>query len=169
MRAIFPDRRNFVEQPAMIAACLAAMAGSALAKPAGRAGERDASFGKDGKPDPTFGTGGLLITDLGLGNPAAPGGTYSGPSIGIRSVVIDSQDRIVLSGGYVTELANCRDRRPVLLGGRRTGAAADGLQRQRQPELRVRLVQLPDAEDGRPDRDDGHAHRQDPAARRRTA
>src|SRR5271156_5921345 len=34
---------------AMIAACLAAMAGSASAKPAYRAGERDASFGKDGK------------------------------------------------------------------------------------------------------------------------
>jgi uncharacterized delta-60 repeat protein len=64
-------------------------------------------FGANGKPDPTFGTGGKLITDLGLGAPAAPGGTYSGPSIGIRSVVIDSQDRIVLSGGYVTELANC--------------------------------------------------------------
>ena len=28
-------------------------------------------FTADGKPDPTFGTDGLLITDLGLGNPAA--------------------------------------------------------------------------------------------------
>jgi uncharacterized delta-60 repeat protein len=64
-------------------------------------------FNADGKPDTSFGTGGKLITDLGLGSPAAPGGTYSGPSIGIRSVVIDSQNRIVLSGGYVTELANC--------------------------------------------------------------
>lgn len=64
-------------------------------------------FDANGKPDAGFGTDGRLITDLGLGNPAAPGGTYSGPSIGIRSVVIDSQNRIVLSGGYVTELANC--------------------------------------------------------------
>jgi uncharacterized delta-60 repeat protein len=64
-------------------------------------------FDADGKPDPTFGTDGMLVTDLGLGAPAASGGTYGGPSIGLRSVVIDSQDRIVLSGGYVTELANC--------------------------------------------------------------
>jgi uncharacterized delta-60 repeat protein len=64
-------------------------------------------FDADGKPDATFGTDGRLITDLGLGNPAAPGGTYGGPSIGIRSVVTDSQNRIVISGGYVTELSNC--------------------------------------------------------------
>jgi uncharacterized delta-60 repeat protein len=64
-------------------------------------------FDADGKPDPTFGTDGMLITDLGLGAPAASGGTYRGPSIGLRSVVIDSQNRIVVSGGYVTELATC--------------------------------------------------------------
>ena len=64
-------------------------------------------FAADGKPDPTFGTDGLLITDLGLGDPAAAGGTYGGPSVGLRSVVIDSQNRIIVSGGYVTELAKC--------------------------------------------------------------
>jgi uncharacterized delta-60 repeat protein len=61
-------------------------------------------FDADGKPDPTFGTDGMLITDLGLGAPATPGGAYGGPSVGLRSVAIDSQNRIVLSGGYVTEL-----------------------------------------------------------------
>jgi uncharacterized delta-60 repeat protein len=64
-------------------------------------------FTPEGKPDSSFGTGGLLITDLGLGTPAAPGGAYSGPSVGLRSVTIDSQNRIVVSGGYVTELAKC--------------------------------------------------------------
>jgi uncharacterized delta-60 repeat protein len=64
-------------------------------------------FDADGSPDRTFGTGGRLVTDLGLGAPAAPGGPYSGPSVGIRSVVTDAQNRIVISGGYVTELSHC--------------------------------------------------------------
>lgn len=64
-------------------------------------------FDASGKPDPTFGTDGMLITDLGLGAPAAAGGTYYGPSVGLRSVTIDSQNRIVISGGYVTELSTC--------------------------------------------------------------
>jgi uncharacterized delta-60 repeat protein len=64
-------------------------------------------FNVNGTPDRSFGTDGLLITDLGLGNPAAAGGSYGGPSVGLRSVAIDSQNRIVVSGGYVTELAKC--------------------------------------------------------------
>jgi uncharacterized delta-60 repeat protein len=65
-------------------------------------------FDADGKPDRSFGTDGMLITDLGLGEPTTGEGTYGGPSVGLRSVVIDSQNRIVLSGGYVTELpAKC--------------------------------------------------------------
>jgi uncharacterized delta-60 repeat protein len=67
-------------------------------------------FDADGSPDSTFGTDGRLITDLGLGSPVAGGGTYGGPSIGIRSVVVDSRNRIVISGGYVTELADCSSR-----------------------------------------------------------
>ncbi|MBS1892843.1 MAG: hypothetical protein JST59_16230 [Actinobacteria bacterium] len=67
-------------------------------------------FDADGRPDRSFGDGGRLITDLGLGAPVAGGGTYGGPSIGIRSVVIDPQNRIVISGGYVTELAGCSSR-----------------------------------------------------------
>ncbi|OJU81088.1 MAG: hypothetical protein BGO11_16355 [Solirubrobacterales bacterium 70-9] len=64
-------------------------------------------FTAAGKPDPTFGTDGVLITDFGLGDPAAPGGTYTGPSVGLRSVTVDSQNRIIVSGGYVTELSKC--------------------------------------------------------------
>jgi uncharacterized delta-60 repeat protein len=65
-------------------------------------------FAANGKPDRSFGTDGSLITDLGLGDPTTAEGTYGGPSVGLRSVVIDSQNRIVLSGGYVTELpARC--------------------------------------------------------------
>jgi uncharacterized delta-60 repeat protein len=64
-------------------------------------------FTPEGKPDSSFGTKGMLITDLGLGAPAAPGGPYSGPSVGLRSVTTDSQNRIIVSGGYVTELSKC--------------------------------------------------------------
>src|ERR1700760_698220 len=60
-----------------------------------------------GKPDPTFGTKGVLITEFGLGAPKTKEGTYGGASIGLRSVTTDSQNRIVISGGYVTELAGC--------------------------------------------------------------
>jgi uncharacterized delta-60 repeat protein len=64
-------------------------------------------FDAGGKPDPTFGTDGMLITDLGLGAPVSGTGIYPGPSVGLRSVVIDPQNRIVLSGGYVTEVGKC--------------------------------------------------------------
>jgi uncharacterized delta-60 repeat protein len=60
-----------------------------------------------GKPDPTFGTKGLLVTEFGLGAPKTKEGTYGGASVGLRSVTTDSQNRIVVSGGYVTELAGC--------------------------------------------------------------
>ena len=61
-------------------------------------------FTAAGKPDPSFGTDGTLITELGLGAPRTASGTYGGPSVGLRSVTIDSQNRILLSGGYVTEV-----------------------------------------------------------------
>jgi uncharacterized delta-60 repeat protein len=64
-------------------------------------------FNADGKPDQTFATHGRLITEFGLGNPKTKEGTYGGPSVGLRSVAIDSQNRIIVSGGYVTELAEC--------------------------------------------------------------
>jgi uncharacterized delta-60 repeat protein len=64
-------------------------------------------FNADGTPDPSFGSGGVLVTDFGLGAPKAAGGSYSGASVGLRDVTIDSQDRIVVSGGYVTEVGGC--------------------------------------------------------------
>jgi uncharacterized delta-60 repeat protein len=64
-------------------------------------------FDANGQPDATFGTKGRLITEFGLGSPVAGGGTYSGASIGLRDVVVDSQNRIILTGGYVTELSKC--------------------------------------------------------------
>jgi uncharacterized delta-60 repeat protein len=68
-------------------------------------------FTVNGAPDPSFGDGGTLITDFGLGAPKGAGGQpYVSPSVGLRSVVIDSQDRPVISGGYVKEFGDCSSR-----------------------------------------------------------
>jgi uncharacterized delta-60 repeat protein len=64
-------------------------------------------FDADGKRDPSFGKNGMLITEFGLGAPKTSEGTYAGASVGLRSVAIDPNNRIVVSGGYVTELGNC--------------------------------------------------------------
>lgn len=66
-------------------------------------------FNVDGTPDSSFGSGGTLITDFGLGAPKAGGGKYPGASVGLRDLVIDSQNRLVVSGGYVTELGECEE------------------------------------------------------------
>jgi uncharacterized delta-60 repeat protein len=64
-------------------------------------------FNADGSPDASFGSGGTLVTNFNLPAPKAAGGKYPGTSVGIASLAIDSQNRIVLSGGVVTELASC--------------------------------------------------------------
>jgi uncharacterized delta-60 repeat protein len=64
-------------------------------------------FTPTGSLDTSFGSGGMVISTLGLTAPKGPGGTYPGASVGLRDVVIDSQNRIVVTGGYVNELAEC--------------------------------------------------------------
>jgi uncharacterized delta-60 repeat protein len=64
-------------------------------------------FNADGTADASFGNGGTLVTDFGLGAPKASGGPYPGASVGIRDIVIDSQNRPVLTGAYVDELLDC--------------------------------------------------------------
>lgn len=64
-------------------------------------------FNGDGSADASFGNGGTLVTDFGLGAPKTAGGRYPGASVGIRDVVIDSQNRPVLTGAYVDELLDC--------------------------------------------------------------
>ena len=65
-------------------------------------------FNADGSPDASFGNGGTLVTDLGLPTPKAGGGRYPGASVGIANLAIDSQDRILITGGVVTELGCTR-------------------------------------------------------------
>lgn len=65
-------------------------------------------FTPTGAPDPSFGDGGTLVTDFGLAAPKGAGGqSYVSPSVGLRSVVVDSQGRPIVSGGYVKEFGNC--------------------------------------------------------------
>ncbi len=65
-------------------------------------------FTADGALDPSFGSGGMLITTFGLKAPKAAGGLYPSASVGVADIAIDSENRIVVSGGVVTELSTCR-------------------------------------------------------------
>jgi uncharacterized delta-60 repeat protein len=65
-------------------------------------------FNANGSPDATFGSGGTLVTNFNLPAPKAAGGTrYPGASVGIAGLAIDALNRIVLTGGVVTELSGC--------------------------------------------------------------
>lgn len=61
-------------------------------------------FDADGSIDPSFGEGGMVVSDLGFKAPSAPGGPYLGASVGLRDVTVDAENRPVVTGGYVTEL-----------------------------------------------------------------
>jgi uncharacterized delta-60 repeat protein len=65
-------------------------------------------FNANGTPDTSFGNGGTVLTDFGLGAPKAPGGPYIGASVGLRDVVVDSQGRPVVSGAFVSEVGTSR-------------------------------------------------------------
>lgn len=66
-------------------------------------------FGSDGSVDTSFGNGGTLISDFGIKPPQTNTGPYKGAAVGLRSVVVDSQDRPLVTGGSVTKLvAGCR-------------------------------------------------------------
>jgi uncharacterized delta-60 repeat protein len=61
-------------------------------------------YNADGTPDTSFGTNGIVTSDFGLSAPKAGGGTYPGASVGLRDVVIDSQNRPVVTGAFLTSI-----------------------------------------------------------------
>ncbi|HEY4779848.1 MAG TPA: hypothetical protein VIH47_09675 [Solirubrobacterales bacterium] len=65
-------------------------------------------FNADGSPDTGFGSGGTLVTNFNLPAPKAAGGRYPGASVGIANLAIDPQNRILITGGVVTELSCTR-------------------------------------------------------------
>ena len=66
-------------------------------------------FNANGTLDPSFGSGGMVTTDFGLGAPKSPGGSYYGGSVGLRDIVIDAQNRPVVTGAYVTEIGTRKE------------------------------------------------------------
>ncbi len=88
------------------------LAGSARPLPVGSAPDPLLSsaavmrFGADGSLDPSFGSGGMLVSDLGIKPPATNTGHYTGAAVGLRSIVVDSQNRPLLTGGAVTKVVN---------------------------------------------------------------
>ncbi len=81
----------------------------------------------DGSLDGSFGSAGTLISDLGIEAPKTPTDRYPGAAVGLRSIVVDSQDRPILTGGSVTEIVSCYSSERAISTGfvaRLTGAGA---------------------------------------------
>lgn len=64
-------------------------------------------YGPDGSADRSFGDQGTVITTFGIEPPKIGASSYKAPSVGLRSMVVDQQNRPVLTGGSVTEVARC--------------------------------------------------------------
>ena len=61
-------------------------------------------FSSDGSLDPSFDGDGMLLTDLGIKPPEIGGNPYKGAAVGLRSLVVDSANRPLLTGGSVTKI-----------------------------------------------------------------
>jgi uncharacterized delta-60 repeat protein len=64
-------------------------------------------FGSNGALDGSFGSGGAVISDFGIKAPEIGASRYKGAAVGLRSIVVDSLDRPLLTGGSVTKVINC--------------------------------------------------------------
>jgi uncharacterized delta-60 repeat protein len=64
-------------------------------------------FAANGSLDGSFGDAGILVTDFGIKAPEIGPTRYKGAAVGLRSIVVDSQDRPLLSGGFVAKIAPC--------------------------------------------------------------
>lgn len=83
-------------------------------------------FGSNGALDGSFGTGGAVISDLGIKAPEIGATRYKGAAVGLRSIVVDSLDRPVVTGGSVTKVVNCSGETAISTGfvGRLTESGA---------------------------------------------
>jgi uncharacterized delta-60 repeat protein len=61
-----------------------------------------------GQPDPTFGTEGIVNTDLGAPRPTFEGSAYPEAAVGVVGLTVDAADRPVITGSAVTEVGRCK-------------------------------------------------------------
>ncbi len=64
-------------------------------------------FSADGSLDPSFNGDGVMVSDLGIEPPTVPSGKYTGPSVGVRSLAIDPQNDVILTGGAIVKASTC--------------------------------------------------------------
>jgi uncharacterized delta-60 repeat protein len=64
-------------------------------------------FAADGSVDRSFAKEGMLVTDFGIEPPKIGPNQYPDAAVGLRSLVVDSQDRPVVTGGSVSEVVSC--------------------------------------------------------------
>ena len=75
-------------------------------------------FGSNGAIDSSFGSGGTLISDFGIKPPITNTGPYKGAAVGLRSIVVDAQDRPLVTGGSVTKVVSgCRSNETAMSTG----------------------------------------------------
>lgn len=61
----------------------------------------------NGQPDPTFGSDGVVNTDLGASPPTFQGKAYSGSAVAVVGLAVDQADRPILTGSAVVEVGRC--------------------------------------------------------------
>jgi uncharacterized delta-60 repeat protein len=64
-------------------------------------------FAADGSVDHSFGDQGVLVSDFGIKPPEIGPTRYKGAAVGLRSLAVDSQDRPLLTGGFVAKITYC--------------------------------------------------------------
>jgi uncharacterized delta-60 repeat protein len=73
-------------------------------------------FAANGAVDASFGSGGTLISNFGIKAPEIGSGRYKGAAVGLRSIVVDSQDRPLVTGGSVSKVVNCGSETAISTG-----------------------------------------------------
>lgn len=67
-------------------------------------------YSADGSLDPGFGSGGTVETDFGIEPPKIGDGHWTGPAVGLRGMVVDANNRPLVTGGSVTEICGSSTR-----------------------------------------------------------